>query len=122
MFDNITPSLPHIRTGKLRPLAVTSRERSPLLADVPTLAESGLPDFEVVGWIAIFAPAGTPGDIIDKLNGAMRTAIDRPEILEKLHEAGIKPTLSTPDELGSYLASEYEKWGKVIREAGIRSS
>lgn len=121
MFDNITPSLPHIRAGKLRPLAVTSRDRSPLLPDVPTLAESGLPDFEVVGWIAIFAPAGTPEPIIRTLNKAMHTAIDRPEILQKLHDAGIKPALSTPEQLGDYLVSEHAKWGKVIREAGIRS-
>lgn len=121
MFDNITPSLPHIRAGKLRPLAVTSRDRSPLLPDVPTLAESGLPDFEVVGWIAVFAPAGTPQPIIRTLNKAMHTAIDRPEILQKLHDAGIKPSLSTPEQLGDYLVSEHAKWGKVIREAGIRS-
>ncbi|MFC3336972.1 Bug family tripartite tricarboxylate transporter substrate binding protein [Paracandidimonas soli] len=121
MFDNVTPSLPHIRAGKLRPLAVTSLDRSPLLPDVPTMAESGLSGFEVVGWIAIFAPAGTPPAVIEKLNAAMKTAIDRPEILEKLREAGIKPTLSTPEDLGDYLVAQHEKWGKVIRQAGIRN-
>jgi len=119
MFDNITPSLPHIQDGKLRPLAVTSKERSPLLPNVPTLDEDGFPGFDVTGWIAIFVPADTPKPIIEKLNTALHKAVNSPGIEERLQERGIVTGLGTPEELADYLKSEHERWGKVIREAGI---
>ena len=110
----------HIKTGKLRPLAVTSAERSPLLPDLPTVAASGLPGYEMVSIVGMLAPAATPAAIISRLNQEIARALQRPEVKERFLAVGVEPVASTPEEFGAKIRSEMERLGPVIREAGIR--
>jgi tripartite-type tricarboxylate transporter receptor subunit TctC len=120
MFDNLPSSIEHAKAGTLRPLAVTSAQRSPALPDVPTLAESGLPGFEATSWFALFAPKGTPAEITSKLNQEVRKALDTPELRKRFANLGgeIKPM--SPDELMAYVRSEHEKWAKVVKTSGAK--
>src|SRR6266851_1814860 len=121
MFLDLTPALPHIASKALRPLAVTARERSPLLPDLPSLNEVGLPDFDINPWCGLFAPAGTPKDIVARLNGEMRTIVDSPAVKERLVAVGFDAFSSSPEELGAFVKSELAAWGKLIKDAGIES-
>jgi len=103
-------------------LAVTSPIRVSKLPNTPTIAESGLPDFEVVGWFGIFAPAKTPQAVIDKLNQEINKILAMPDVREKLEEEGLIPGGGTPKELGTFLNNEIVKWGKLINEVGIRAN
>ena len=114
MFDSITSAKPHIDSGKLRAIGLTTTKRSKALPNVPTISESGLPGYEVTPWFAVFLPAGTPKPIISKLNTALVDALKSPEIRTKFDGIGAEPLGSTPDELASYLNKEIERWGKVI--------
>lgn len=118
-FDLATVE-PHIRTGKLRPIAVANAKRSSVFPDVPTIAESGVPGYEVSAWYGLFAPAGTPPAIVRKLNAEVVSALKDPALLQRLKALGAEPAGSTPDELQRFVRSEYDKWGKVVRQAGIR--
>jgi tripartite-type tricarboxylate transporter receptor subunit TctC len=111
--------LPHIKAGRLRALMVTSNKRSVVVPDVPTPAEAGLPGFEVVTWGAIVAPAGTPADVITKLNRQINAAIATSEVKERFARLGVEPAGGTPQQLGKFIAAEVRKWGKVIADAGI---
>jgi tripartite-type tricarboxylate transporter receptor subunit TctC len=111
---------PHVKAGRLRALAVTSAQPSPLVPGVPTVAASGLPGYEVVGVDAIFAPAKTPGAILNRLSQEIRRAVNRPEVKEKFFESGAEVVGSPPETLANTLRSEIAKWGRVIKEAGIR--
>ena len=119
MFDSITSAKPHIESGKLKALAVTTAERSSTLPDLPTVAESGMPGYELTPWFATFAPAGTPPEIIEKLNGAMIRAMDSDRVKEIFATIGAEYIGSTPEALASYLQAETEKWGKIIEETGL---
>ena len=119
IFENLAPALPHIRAGKLRALGVTSAKRSSTVPDVPAIAEV-LPGFDVVSWQAIFAPAGVPKPVVDKLSGEMIKAIQDPEIQAKLVAQGIEPGGMTPAELGAFQKAEVEKWARVIKAGNIR--
>ncbi len=119
-FSTIPAALPQVKAGKLRALAVTSSKRVPELPDMPTTSESGLPGFEVVGWFGLFAPAGTPKPVITRLNGEIVKILNIPETRERLSSHGLIPGGGTPEELGAFLKAETAKWGKVIKEAGIR--
>ena len=121
MFDSITSAKPHIDAGKLRAIGLTTTKRSRALPNVPTIAESGLPGYEVTPWFAVFVPAGTPKPIISKLNGALVDALKSAEIKTKFDAIGAEPIGSTPDELASYLHKEIERWGKVISTNNIKS-
>ena len=121
MFGTIVALVPHIQAGKLRALAVTSRKRSALLPDVPTLAESGLPDYQAGSWYGIEAPAGTPREIIDRLNGAMVKALKQPEVAKRLGAEGAEVIGSTPEEFGAHIKAELARVGAVVRAAGIRA-
>jgi len=121
MFGTIVALVPHIQAGKLRALAVTSRKRSALLADVPTLAESGLPDYQAGSWYGIEAPAGTPREIIDRLNAAIVKALREPEVAKRLAAEGAEVIGSTPEEFGAHIKAELARVGKVVRAAGIRA-
>ena len=120
MFGTIVALVPHIQAGKLRAIAVTSRKRSSLLTEVPTLAESGLPDYEAGSWYGILAPAGTPRDIVQRLNTSIVKAIREPEVAKRLVQEGAEPIGSTPDEFGAHIKSEIARVGRVVREARIK--
>lgn len=108
-----------VNAGKLRALGQTGLTRSPSIPDVPTIAESGLPGFSAANWYGFFAPAGTPPDIIDKLNSALVHALETPEIVEQLKTAGLDASPSTPAELAAFLKEDIERWAYVIKEANV---
>jgi len=120
MFDNMPSSLPLVREGKLRALGVTSLKRSPAAPEIPTIAEQGLPGFEAVSWFALFAPAGTPRPVIDRLQAEVKKILAVPEIAKKLAEIGLDPVGSTPDELAAYQRAEIVKWARVVKESGAK--
>jgi tripartite-type tricarboxylate transporter receptor subunit TctC len=120
MFGTIVALVPHIQAGKLRALAVTSRKRSTLLTEVPTLAESGLPDYEAGSWYGVLAPAGTPRGIVDRLNAAIVSALRQPEVAKRLAAEGAEVVGSTPEEFGAHIRSEIARVARVVRAAGIR--
>lgn len=121
MFDSITSARPHIQSGKLRALAVTTARRSPALPDVPTVAEAGVPGYEVSPWFAVFARTGTPPEVIARLNKVLIDAMKQPETLRKLEGVGAEPIGSTPQELATHLNRELERWGKLIQQRNIRA-
>jgi len=109
-----------IRSGQLRPLGVSSRSRSTVMPEVPAMSEvAGLENFEVIAWVAMFAPAGTPQAIIDRLNGAVVKALDKPNVRERIVSYAADVAPSSPQELASFVAAQLDSWGKAIREAGI---
>ncbi|AZG07063.1 tripartite tricarboxylate transporter substrate binding protein [Pigmentiphaga sp. H8] len=120
MFDSITSSKPHIDAGKLVPIAVTTKKRSAALPNVPTVAEAGLPGYELTPWFAAFAPAGTPPAVIDKLNRAMRDALKTPKVQGTLASIGAEPIGGSPAELRDYLAAEIKSGRELIESRGIR--
>jgi tripartite-type tricarboxylate transporter receptor subunit TctC len=120
MFDNLPSSTEHIRAGKLRGLAVTTAQRAPSMPDLPTVAESGLPGYETYTWNALFAPAGTPREIIDRLNTAARAAVADPKVQAKLQDVGAMPKGSTPEELASHVQAELAKWAPIVKASGAQ--
>ncbi len=121
MFDNMPSSLPLVREGKLRALGVTSAKRSAAAPDIPTIAEQGLPGFDAVSWFALFAPAGTPRPIIDKLQAEVSRMFKTPEVNRRLTELGLDPVAGTPDELAAYQRTEITKWAKVVKDSGAKA-
>ena len=119
MFDGVITSLPHIKAGKLRPLAVASLTRSPLLPDVPTMTEAGVPGFETVGLAAILAPAGTPPAIVDRLSREIATILRMPDVRSQLEAMGLEVVASSPSEFAAYIDVESKKWGKLIKDAKV---
>jgi tripartite-type tricarboxylate transporter receptor subunit TctC len=119
MFDNIITSLPHIKEGRLRPLAVTSLTRSKLMPDLPTMTEAGLPGQEVSGWLGLVAPAGTPNEIVVKLSREIARIVRQPDVQAKI--VGTDVVGSTPEEFGAFMRSETAKWGQLVKKANIRA-
>ncbi len=120
MFDSISSSLAQIKAGKLKALAVTSAKRSHAMPQLPTVAESGLPDFIVDGWYGILAPAGTPPAIINKMNADIVRAMQAPEVRERITGFGYDIIGSTPEQFSTHLRSEVERWSKVVKASGAR--
>jgi len=120
IFDNITPALPQVRTGNARGLAVTTGQHVPVAPELPTIAESGVPGFDVSSWFAFFVPAKTPQPIVEKLHKDIVAALAHPPVRERLEPLGAALVGSTPEELARHLKSEMDKWGPVIREAKIK--
>jgi tripartite-type tricarboxylate transporter receptor subunit TctC len=121
VFIGIPAAAPHIKAGKLRALALVAPQRSAALPEVPTVAEAGLPDFEVTTWYGILAPAGTPTPVINRINGELLKIMHAPELKEKLAAMGTDPLTSTPEEFAAYIKREITKWGEVIRKAGVKA-
>jgi tripartite-type tricarboxylate transporter receptor subunit TctC len=119
MFDLVATSLPMLHAGKLKALAVTSRERSPLLPDVPTVIESGVPDYEVTAWFGVFAPAGTPAAVVNRLNADLTAVLRTPDMQKRLRELGAEPDTASPQAYGRYIRAEADKWASVVHTAGI---
>lgn len=120
MFMSTPPSVgPYSQTGKLRALAVTSKTRHPMLPDVPTTAEAGLPGFEPEAWVALFAPAGTPQAVIDKLHAVVKAALESPEVKQRAALQGITPTVLTNAQLADLVKSDTKHWGDVIKSNNI---
>jgi tripartite-type tricarboxylate transporter receptor subunit TctC len=112
-------AVPHVKTGKIRLLAVTGARRAPTMPEVPTAAEAAVPGYDFTIWFAAYAPAGTPKAIISRLNQAIVQSLETPDTREQLTKAGVDPESSTPDELGKLLRSEIARWAKVIKASGI---
>jgi len=119
-FDNITTALPLAKAGKLRALAVTTATRSSAAPDVPTLAESGLPGFEVGSWQGVFAPAATPPEIVRRLNTEIVKIINMPDVREKLTSLGAEPVGDTPEQFSAYVKAEVVKWSDVVKRSGAK--
>jgi tripartite-type tricarboxylate transporter receptor subunit TctC len=120
MFDNIPISLQQVRAGKLRALAVTGPKRSPVLPEVPTVAEAALPGYAVTSWFAVFAPAGTPPAIVSLLNREINKALSDPGLRRQLADQGIEPAGGTPAQLAGHVRAEIARWRKVVAESGAR--
>lgn len=121
LFDSMPTTLPHARAGRIRALAVTTSQRSPLLPELPALDEAGVKGYELANWMGIFAPAGTPRPVIERLNAAINNATRTAELRERLSGQGAEPLSGTPEDLAVYLRRELDKYGRIIREAGVKA-
>jgi len=119
-YPSTSVALPQVRAGKLRAIAVTSAQRSSMAPAVPTLAESGVPGYDVTSWYGLMVPAGTSRDSIARLNGAAAKALAHPEVKERFSTTDLEPAGSTPEQFGEKVRTEVAKWGRVIRESGMK--
>jgi tripartite-type tricarboxylate transporter receptor subunit TctC len=120
MFDNLVALMPHFRSGKLRPLAVTSLKRHPLLPDVPSLSEAGVREFEAVAWFGVLAPPATPRDIVTRLNAELVKILVIPEVRQRLVDGGSEVIGNSPEAADRFLQNEIARWGAVVKAANIR--
>jgi tripartite-type tricarboxylate transporter receptor subunit TctC len=118
-FPATSAVIPHVRAGKLRALAVTTPKRSSMAPEVPTMAEAGVPGYDVATWYGILVPAGTPRNIVVRLHGAAVSAMAHPAVRERFGKTDLEPNTTTPEQFGAYIRSEIAKWAKVIRQSGI---
>jgi tripartite-type tricarboxylate transporter receptor subunit TctC len=120
IFEGHVVLLPHIKSGKVRALAITGQKRDPALPDVPTFAEAGLPSYDVYFWSGLVAPAGTPKDVIARLSGVLVQALNAPDAREALTRQGLEPAPTTPQQFASFIGSEVERWGRVAKDSGAK--
>jgi len=111
-------AIPHMKSGRLKALGVSTARRSPEMSDVPTIAEAGVPGYEAIVWIGLLAPAGTPREIVAKLNAEIGKLVRTDDVKKLLAPTGMEPDPDTPEQFGAYLKGDYDKWGKVVRESG----
>jgi tripartite-type tricarboxylate transporter receptor subunit TctC len=121
LFDSLASALPHIKSGSVRPLALNAPRRSALLPEVPTLAEAGMPEFDLYTWFGMFAPAGTPAEIVARLQREVVAGLKAPDVLERFAAVGAEPVGSTPAEFVERIRSDAAKWGEVIRTANVKA-
>jgi tripartite-type tricarboxylate transporter receptor subunit TctC len=119
-FDNLSASMPHIKGGKLKALATTGSKRSPALPDVPTVSEAGLTGYDSTSWNAVYVPAGTPKEIVEKLNRELRAILESPETRKFFAEQGAEAGGGTPEQLGTFTRAETAKWAKVVKDSGAK--
>jgi tripartite-type tricarboxylate transporter receptor subunit TctC len=117
--DNLPSSLPHIRDGRMKGLAVTSENRSPALPDVPTTREAGFPQVDASAWFGIQAPAGTPQPVLDRLSQALREVLQEPAVRERIAAQGAEPVGDTPQEFQAYIDREIQRWDEVIKRGNV---
>jgi tripartite-type tricarboxylate transporter receptor subunit TctC len=120
-FATPTSSGGQVKAGKARAIATTGSRRAALMPDVPTVAESGYPGYEALNWYAYFGPKGLPRDLVERLNRELAKALNNPETVGLLHKQGVEPQPGTPEELARYVEREYQTWGRVVKEAGIKA-
>jgi tripartite-type tricarboxylate transporter receptor subunit TctC len=120
MFDAMPVMSEQVKSGAVTPLAVTSAKRSPALPNVPTFAEAGVADFEVAGWFGLLAPAHTPAAVAQKLRDEVAKAVAAPDVIAQFDKQGMSPVASQPAQWGTYIRTELDRWGKVIKESGIK--
>ena len=120
MFSGFSAAMPHIKSGKIRSLAVTGAQRSPALADVPTIAEQGFPGVEATAWYGVLAPAGTPRPVVMRLHGDVAKALKQPDVIQRLGALGFEIVGSTPEHFGAYIKTEIRKWEKVVKASGAK--
>ncbi len=120
MFDFMITSLPHVKAGKLRPLAVTGNKRSPQVPDLPTVAEAGVPGYEASTWFAVMAPAGTPAEVIAKLNAEVNAVLRMQDVRERLDTLGAEPMGGTPADVAALIRIDLPKWAEVVKAASIK--
>lgn len=118
MFDNMPSAIQHVRSGKLRPLAVTTTKRSPELPDVPTIAEAGVPGYEATSWFGLWAVAGTPAPVLDKLHASLSRVLKDPAVVKKIGDQGGQISIDTPAQFEAFIKTEAAKWGKVVKDSG----
>jgi tripartite-type tricarboxylate transporter receptor subunit TctC len=121
MFDNVPNVLQHVKAGRLRALAVSSRERSPYMPDLQTVAEAGVPGFDVSVWFGVVVPSGTPKAVISQLNGEINRILKLPEVIELFQKQGVEPVGGTPDAFAAFLREQTTKWAKVVKDAGVKA-
>jgi tripartite-type tricarboxylate transporter receptor subunit TctC len=121
MFDNAPNVMPHVKAGKLRALGMSSAKRSSFAPDIPTVAEAGVPGYEVAVWFGVVAPAGTPREIVQKLNAEVLRILAMPDVRERFQSQGVEPVGSTPEQFGEHIKSQMAKWGKVVQDAGVKA-
>ena len=119
-FAAVPNALAQVPAGRLRALAVTTAKRAPQLPDLPTMQEAGVPGYEASVWLALLAPAGTPRDIVARLNIEVAKVLNAPQTRQALHDAGVESTPSTPEAMSAYMAQDLARWGKVVKDAGIK--
>jgi tripartite-type tricarboxylate transporter receptor subunit TctC len=121
MFDNTPNVLPHVRAGKLKALAVSTKARTALAPEVPSVDEAGVPGYEVSVWFGVLTVAGTPREVVQRLNAEMVRILASPEVKDRFGKMGVEVVAGTPEHFGSFLKSEVERWAKVVRDAGIKA-
>jgi tripartite-type tricarboxylate transporter receptor subunit TctC len=121
MFDNTPNVLPHVKAGKLRALGSSGTQRSTLAPDVPTVAEAGVPGYEVTVWFGVVAPAGTPREVIRKLNAEVTRILAMPDVRARFLAQGVDPVGSTPEQFGDHIRAQMAKWAKVVQDAGVKA-
>ena len=120
MFDNMPSAIQHVRSGKLRPIAVTTAKRSPELPDVPTIAEAGVPGYEATSWFGMWAPVKTPADVQQKIHAALVKVLKNPAVIKKIEDQGGDVVIDTQAQFDAYIKAEAAKWGKVVKESGAQ--
>ena len=121
MFDNVPNVIGHVRAGKMKAIAVSTTQRSALAPDVPTVAEAGVPGYELSVWFGVLAPAGTPRDIIARLNAEIVKVLNAPDVKDRFAKQGVEVRTSTPEQFGEFLRAEVSRWGKVVQDANIKA-
>jgi len=120
MFDTMLSAMPHVKAGKLKALAITSSQRSPVAPHLPTVAESGLPGYEAIAWNGLLAPAGTPKDVVARLNTELKKALENPDVRQRFEAQGFAASWNSPATFGSFLQAEVDKWAKVVQVSGAK--
>jgi tripartite-type tricarboxylate transporter receptor subunit TctC len=118
MFGGMIGTLTHVRSGRLKALAVSSSKRSPVVPELPTIAEAAFPGYEAATWYGVLAPAGTPVPIVRKLNAEIAATLNHPDLKQRMSSQGADPAPTSPEEFAAYIKSEVAKWAKVVKESG----